>query len=299
MKKIFFINLLGLLFATTGIAQVVPQTQYVFNPYLYNPIWAGYERETQAFLSFRRQWLAVEGAPTLANLTFELPLKNKLRLGSKLAYETVGPFQSLSFFGTAAYHLPVARDQKILFGLSLGIESRSFNSGEVSDPNDPVLQDIPPNTLDLAGNFGIGYIWRELKVSIAFPQILPRDFSPESDGTDLDTDAQPYDYWVAAIGYSHTPFLSKVTIEPQLLYHGNRYTGGQYEAIAAFEYEGIGKAGLSYRQAYGLGIFLGFRLEKRLTINYIYGTNISGGTELSVGSSHDLGLNWRFSGQKL
>lgn len=61
--------------------QLSRQSQFVQNPFLVNPAFAGTELGTFASLSHREQWVGFHGAPSTSNVTVTTSLPNRFGLG--------------------------------------------------------------------------------------------------------------------------------------------------------------------------------------------------------------------------
>ena len=80
--RFFIRTLLLLFFELPAFAQeITNQTQFFFNSYALNPSYAGTEGRPAFFLSYRKQWNGVSGAPTISNFSFHNTSKGKLNYG--------------------------------------------------------------------------------------------------------------------------------------------------------------------------------------------------------------------------
>lgn len=79
------------LFSAAGVAQYNPlQSQYMLNPLVLNPAYAGSLDYLSATMSYRRQWLGFDGAPETYTLTAHTPLRNRhLNLGFIVAQDNI------------------------------------------------------------------------------------------------------------------------------------------------------------------------------------------------------------------
>ena len=121
MKKIILLSGL-VLSALCSYAQQDPQySQYMFNPLLINPGYAGSREVLSVSALVRDQWTGFDGAPKTQSLTIHSPLKNnKVGLGLNLIADEIGPKKTTSFLATYAYRLKFKKT-KLAFGLRAGI----------------------------------------------------------------------------------------------------------------------------------------------------------------------------------
>ncbi|HCQ76363.1 MAG TPA: hypothetical protein DIV44_06090, partial [Leeuwenhoekiella sp.] len=82
-----------LLSYSLGIAQQDPQyTQYMYNPLVINPAYAGNRGVTSILLLHRSQWVGLDGAPSTQNLSVHSPIGlGKVGLGFSLVNDVLGP----------------------------------------------------------------------------------------------------------------------------------------------------------------------------------------------------------------
>jgi type IX secretion system PorP/SprF family membrane protein len=75
MKRLFS---LVVLISMSVWGQQEPQyTQYMFNPTVINPAYAGSLGYGSLFSMYRAQWIGLDGAPTTINLAYHQPIENR------------------------------------------------------------------------------------------------------------------------------------------------------------------------------------------------------------------------------
>ncbi len=104
-------------------------SQYMFNPFVINPAYAGSRDALSGVLLFRQQWVGIDGAPSTETFSMHSLIgKTKLAAGMNLVNDVVGPTKNTGAFATAAYHLKLKKG-KLSFGLRGGFyNSRLDNS---------------------------------------------------------------------------------------------------------------------------------------------------------------------------
>jgi len=123
MKRVLqVIIILCILPCVHGFAQQNPlYDQYIFNPYLINPAYAGCKDHTPVRLSARQQWKDFEGAPSTYQFSFHKRIieGNKHRgvfnkkahaFGGQLYSSVKGPYALTGFGLTYAYHIPFEKN---------------------------------------------------------------------------------------------------------------------------------------------------------------------------------------------
>lgn len=107
MKNLLLSSLLiiGCLFP--GCAQTDPlYAQYMNNPFVLNPAYAGFNKTVNASVSFRKQWAGFEGSPSTMNATVHASLlENKMGAGLIVIQDKIGINSNIDVTGTYSYKL--------------------------------------------------------------------------------------------------------------------------------------------------------------------------------------------------
>lgn len=136
----------------------MPSSRYFFNPYLANPSYAGLNQALKINASYQGNLNKIDNAPTNQYLTADMGINNKVGAGLTVNHVQVGLFTNTQISASYAYHLPLqSEDQKLNFGLSLGINANRITNNYIGESNDPLVQgDYYNNTSPDAG-FGVSY----------------------------------------------------------------------------------------------------------------------------------------------
>ena len=113
------------LFTLSGFAQQDPIfSQYMFNPFVVNPAYAGSRDAVSTVLLYRTQWVGMNGAPTTGSLSMHAPVKaTKMAWGVNVMSDQIGPTTTTFVQGTYAYRL------RLLGGkLSMAVRGGYFSS---------------------------------------------------------------------------------------------------------------------------------------------------------------------------
>ena len=95
---------------SVSYGQDISFTQFYINPALLNPSFTGSEGRPVLFLSYRKQWVGIDGSPTIMNMGLQTSLPNKLNLGVNFNNQKVGLQSSSSAMFSAGYTLPLAQN---------------------------------------------------------------------------------------------------------------------------------------------------------------------------------------------
>ena len=69
IRKAFFIFLF-FSYSLVSAQESATFTQFYMNPYRINPAYAGIDGQGAMFLTYRKQWAGIEGAPTIMNFSY-------------------------------------------------------------------------------------------------------------------------------------------------------------------------------------------------------------------------------------
>lgn len=179
MKKIYIVLALLL-----GLSQgVVAQqdaivSQYMFNGMFLNPAYTGSHKFYNATVTYRRQWVGFEGAPTTQIISLDGPLRGtNSGIGFLASNDKIGVTRQTDVYGYYAYHLPVAKETRLSMGLRGGVDyyRADLTDLEVWDQEDQVFaSDINGRVLP---NFGAGlYLYGpHYYVGAAAPRLVNYD----------------------------------------------------------------------------------------------------------------------------
>lgn len=258
-----------LVFTQQVSAQLNPLgSMYYQNQYLGNPAFAGIEEGLNVNAIYRKQFNDVPGSPVTQSLTGDYGFGNRAAVGLNLNFAKTGLINFTRMMVTYAYHLPLNENDKLSFGLSLGVNKAYINSRELSgDGNDPVISRFDDRGSDLDGDFGMAY--RGKKLTLQGAVINLRNY--------LKTDPNAVD----GINYA-TFFLAgsyKINLnndldaEPKLAYRG----------INGFDDILDAGVNLSFKEQFNIyGLYhstenatfgFGVRYNNLLTFNGMYTTN--------------------------
>ena len=194
MRKILLLYVSVLFVCSTGRAQVDPlYAQYLNNPMLINPAYAGLNNNLNAGVTYRKQWAGFEGSPTTYNINAHTSLlDNRMGVGIIVLKDNVGINSNTEAHATYAYRLDL--DQKYLsFGLQAGFISFKGNNGELNpyDPNDPAFSETQNMTKP---SFGAGLILNSERYFLGLS--VPRMLKARVTVSDLETELYSQHYYM-------------------------------------------------------------------------------------------------------
>lgn len=183
LKIITVISLLAIMPVASG-QQFPLYSQYVMNGFLLNPSYAGSDYYTTFGLTVREQWMNIPDAPGTYAASFQTRILNdsyitkstavrkkidrptrggRVGVGGYLFSDHNGIMHRTGLQLAYAYHLPIAEEQQLSFGLSLSAYQYFVDiNGAVmpGDVNDEFLNNYDQVVYIPDANFGISYMTR-------------------------------------------------------------------------------------------------------------------------------------------
>lgn len=179
MKTLLTTTLLILL-TLAGVAQQDPLfSQYMFNPLIINPAYAGSRQAVSTTLLHRSQWVGFDGAPTTQSLGIHAPIKQKnVAVGGMVVNDRIGPVNTFGAFGIYAYKLQLGPG-KLAFGLKGGIYNFAFDQSKINyeDQTDPHNQTGVISRTTPSFDFGMYYSTKKSYVGAALTHLTKEAFS--------------------------------------------------------------------------------------------------------------------------
>ncbi|MDX2189660.1 MAG: type IX secretion system membrane protein PorP/SprF [Bacteroidota bacterium] len=317
MKVFRSFTLLFIFLILTGIkAQQIPfYSQYMLNPYIINPAFAGTTELYNIGASYRYQWVGVNDAPSSFYLSGnghvgkDHPLQRRRHMkqndwhngiGFIISSEQTGPIITTNnVMVSYAYDTPLTDDIRLSFGLSAGIQQFMVNgnNAELRDKSIPVssFSRLLPN-----GNAGL-WLYHNLwfagvSAQNLFSNKIEDRFFAERTGTnrlvrhyyanvggvfnllpDPRIDAIPS----IVVKYTETVNLPSFDINIKL----------KYKEIA-WKDKHLFWLGVSYRNEQGLIFLAGGRFNENYEVGYAYDLTLGYLNPVSKGS-HEIYVNYR------
>lgn len=177
MKNLSFIIVLFLLATTfSGFAQQDPQyTQYMYNPVVINPAYAGNRGVMSITGLHRSQWLGLDGAPRTQSFSIHSPIgESKVGLGLSIVNDALGPQQETYIGGDFSYTINTSDEGKLSFGLKAGghildVDFRQLNLFDPTDAN--FAQNIDNKFSPLVG-VGVYYHTDNFYAGLSVPNLI-------------------------------------------------------------------------------------------------------------------------------
>lgn len=286
--KIHFLLFISLFLCLEAYSQEAPiHNQHFMNHYVYNPSFVGHDERAVVYLSHRRQWMGIEGAPVSSNFSFHTPLTKSIAVGANIYTETRGLLTSSAAELTLAYKVRLGDQHYIQFGLGGGLNSNTIDFD--LNYNGTIPLEPEDNSMIPEARCGLKYHIKNLNIGLALPALLKKDLVPTNALTEED-ELSPIDQYSAMISYKFQISENNLAFEPHLLYRslGNDYT--QIEATGVFHIKELVWVGATYRMDYGINALAGLKIKELLTLGYAYEL-ASGQVAGYMAGSHEIQLS--------
>jgi type IX secretion system PorP/SprF family membrane protein len=249
-------------------------TQYMYNPSIVNPAYAGSRDAMSIFGLYRAQWVGLEGAPKTGTLSIHTPIENsKLGLGFSLVNDRIGPSDETNFATDISYTIDVSYQYKLAFGVkaSANLINIDYTKLDIFDPSDSRFQENVTNKF--SPNVGAGvYLYSDnTYIGLSAPALLQTkhfDGSVNYDGSSTFFAKEQVHYYLMA---GHVFDLDyNLKFKPSALVKMTEGAPLQVDLSANFLFNEKFTAGVAYRWSSALSALVGFQVSDGLFIGYAY-----------------------------
>ena len=293
MGRILKYVLIGLLlsfFAETIRAQQMPQfSQFMENKFLLNPALAGTTRSYEIRSINRFQWVGFADAPQTYTLSVCGPAKKKpMGFGAYVYSDILGPTSRTGLSGSYAYNIAINEDLRLSGGISLGIQSFSFDGSKLrfgDSETDPALNNGSKRT-SLIPDVSVGLFAYSSSYygGLSVHQLI---------GT---SDNQAVQHFYLTAGYIY--FLnSDITMIPSLMVKFAYPSSPQPELNIKGIYDSRIWAAVTFRTFDSVGIMGGYIHDNRYYFGYSFDFSYNALSKYNSGS-HEIMVGVKFDAIK-
>jgi len=297
MTKIRILLLLFLTISGFARAQQYPiLDEYRINPGVLAPSFTGSAALFQLYLTHRAEWTGIPGAPVTGAINIEGDPAKNMGLGTNITINKAGIITYFSFGLSYAYHLQIAKNHFLHFGVSPILYQNSIDLSNltVPDPNDPMTQGIIKRT-ETYINFAasLGYSFKGLNVCIGMPYLF-NNKSLLADSAYANVLTMGMNFLVYA-NYSMA-LADDWDLKFDVLYRNIQYTPWLIDAGVMVKYKDSYWLGLLYRKGNIFAVNLGLFAAKAIVIAYNY--EFSGTAMMGKSSgTHEITLGYTLQGK--
>ena len=288
MKKTVYI--LMFLFGLIASAQQEPQyTQYMYNPSVINPAYAGSLGYGSLFSLYRTQWIGLEGAPKTLNLSYHQPLENtSLGIGGNIVHDEIGPSTTTNLGLDISYTIAFENQSRLAFGMRAGGQLLNIDYTKLNhyNPSDVSFRTNISN--QFSPNIGVGlfYYNENSYVGLSVPMLLETKTYDEFAYSDVN---RRQHYYLS--GGKVFDLTYDIKFKPAFVVKMVAGAPLQVDLTANFLINDKFTAGVAYRWSAALSGLVGFKVSDRLMIGYGYDRETTRLANFNSGS-HELFLQF-------
>jgi len=274
--------------AETSAQQDPQYSQYMFNPLVLNPAYAGSRDMFSAVALYRNQWISLPGAPVTQTVSINTPLKDpKLGVGLHVINDKIGPKQTTGILTSYAYRIAMAKG-KLALGLRAGIYSYRLNYDMIEFKDPDVFYGNKTHYTPTV-DFGTYYYTKKFYAGACVSHI---DQSKYGTNPTSNTDSRLVSHLVATAGYAMV-FSKHITFRPSMVLKAVKNAPPTFDLNAAIllnENLWIGMGARSKNE--GLVMFE-YAISKNLRAGYSFDIQFSKVRTATQGS-HEIFLGFDF-----
>jgi len=288
-KKI--LSLLCVFASLTTYGQQDPlYAQYINNPFVLNPAYAGLTENLNLALSYRNQWTNLDGSPKTWNANGHISLHdNKMGAGFMVISDKAGGRSVTEMVASYSYRLRLPHGKVFSFGMQGGMTNYKFDNSKVNpyDPSDPLFNGQMNETKPTLG-FGMIFNNDQYYISFSVPRMLKSSAQAE------DQTYSMYNQHYYLMG-SYVMMLSeRIRLKPAVLLKMVSGAPASVDLNASLILHENYQAGILTRNFNTYGLFAQILIKDSLRLGYVF--EIPTGS--SVGSNfqtHEITLGYRMS----
>lgn len=288
MKKIVYslIFLLGL----SASAQQEPQyTQYMYNPSVINPAYAGSLGYGSLFSLYRTQWIGLEGAPKTLNLSYHQPLEStNLGLGGNIVHDEIGPSTTTNFSVDVSYTINFENESRLAFGIKAGGELLNIDYTKLNHYNPSDVSFRNNINSQFSPNIGAGLFYYNANsyLGLSVPMLLQTKRYDEFAYSDANRRQHFY-----LMGGKVFDLSYNVKFKPAFVAKMVAGAPLQVDLTGNFLINEKFTVGVAYRWSAALSALVGFKVNDRIAIGYGYDRETTRLSNFNSGS-HEIFLQF-------
>lgn len=279
-----------LLLATLSFAQQDPiYSQYLFNPLIVNPAYAGLNNRFNGSVGYRTQWIGLEGQPQTINATLHTSLlQNKVGAGLVFSNDQIGSMSTTEVNAAFAYKLQL--DKSVFsFGMQAGVQNfnSSLNGINPFDQDDDLFLNGERGTRINPGA-GLALKSEKFFVGLSVPRLLPTTFKSGNQEFDL------YNQHLYLMGAYIHHLNEHIRLKPTVLLRGVKGAPASVDIAMNLNFNAIHTAGIFTRNFNTYGVMLQTLLKEQYRFGYVFElpTGKSVGTQFTT---HEIMLGIQLS----
>jgi type IX secretion system PorP/SprF family membrane protein len=283
-------TILFLVVCLTAHAQQDPiYAQYLMNPLIINPSYAGINNNMQVNAGYRIQWMNLDASPRTLNLNGAVSIvDNKAGAGITLLQDRIGATTITEFNGAFAYKLKLPNDMLFSFGMQGGVLGFRTDNNELNirDDGDDAFPEGATRSSTINVGTGVTLMGDKFIVGLSVPRMLPSKIN--SGGQQFELYNQHF-YLFSA--YVHN-INERLRFKPSVLLRGVKGAPLSADVALNLNINMVHTAGIFVRNMNAFGVLLQTMLAEKFRFGYAFEVP----TKKSVGpgfTTHEITLGIR------
>ena len=292
MKKI--VTLVLVLISGLSYAQQDAQfSNYMYNTLSFNPAYAGSRGTTSIYLSQRKQWVGLEGAPSTNSLSYHSPLgSSNVGIGLSLLNDAIGPVEENLISLDVSYSIRTSYDSQLAFGLraSAHMLNVDFTQLNIFNPSDVLAQSNINNRV--SPNIGFGMFWYSDKSYVGFsiPNLLETRHINKGLNSSVSSISKERLHYHFTAGHVFN-ISQDILFKPAILTKIVSGTPFQLDLSSNFHIYDKFTIGASYRLDAAVSFLGGFQINRNWLLGYAYDFDTNNLSTYNSGS-HEVFLRY-------
>jgi type IX secretion system PorP/SprF family membrane protein len=264
--KITLIILCEIMWIVSGFAQQDPlYSQYLMNPVVINPAYAGLNNRLNLQAGYRTQWTGLEGQPqTFYASAHSSFVNNKAGGGILIVNDKIGNISNTEVNASFAYHLNL-KESVFSFGMQAGLQQYRTDYTELTifDPTDNAFAGGERGS---RLNLGAGIALKSEKyfIGLSVPRLLPSTF--QNGGQEFELYNQHYYLAGAYVAYLN----ERIRLKPSVLLRGVAGAPLSADIALNINLNTIHTAGVFTRNFNTYGLLVQTLVKDQLRLGYVF-----------------------------
>jgi type IX secretion system PorP/SprF family membrane protein len=241
--------------------------QYLTNPMLINPSYAGLTNNLQANVGYRLQWMGLDASPRTMNLNGNMSiLENKAGIGASMLQDRIGNTTVTEFNAAFAYKLKLKNDLTFSFGMQGGVLGfKTDNSAlNIRDAGDDAFPQGTVHSSSINLGTGVMLMGEKFIVGLSVPRMLPSKIN--SGAQEFQLYNQHY-YLFGA--YVHT-INERLRFKPSVLIRSVKGAPLSADVALNLNINMLHTVGVFVRNLNAYGVLLQTMLGEKLRLGYVF-----------------------------
>ncbi len=293
-RKILLLMMLLMVFSSDLFAQQESQyTQYMYNPMMINPGYAGSRGMPSIFGIHRSQWVGLEGAPKTSALSFHMPFEDKnVGLGASIYHESIGPQTTNNIMVDFSYSLEFDNGSKLALGLKGTAGFYNFDRNKLNLYHGSDLWFINGENNLFSPNVGVGAYWysENYYLGVSVPNMLNSKVFGRKNTTISTLNSVQHYYVIGGYVFDLT---DDIKFKPAVLSKIVKGSPLQLDLSANFMFNEKFIVGAAYRWDAAVSLMAGFQINRNWFIGYAYDWETTDLSKYNSGS-HEIFLRYEW-----